>query len=1316
MDNNTVKFADIVNFPSKDATGFSNRYNTNTDELRTILGKIQPNKHIKMTVTKKIDGVSSVVVAFVIEDSKINSDDLRKQIMDNSIKWEWDDEGINFADKDREWHIHALEQYLLPHTRWSQRKKDGSDYFILTSFYTPTQKSIQLPHYFRAEIEDYVLNYYTHVKTQYDRNQVAAICLRTELISGKAEPTSATTWLGHNRKMPTSYKSTTTPAGWSSLLYNLKVSKFAKEVFEKRWRTSQTRIDKLKQYQESGRIPQHLWKKLPQSAEEKDLKGTPRDEFFDTVMKESQEAFESDLKHETPHNKRKRKDKLARTTGSERLFGLLNYLINSQWNSSAIIETGDTFMELQRQQLGLAVLDDYTGIIADAWIQRMRSECGLGDFISTKYPSLILPATRPDSYATRYAKLCEYNAPQGPRELVSHMVHTVPHVLVNGEKTKRIDPGVNTNWLGTLNTDLQEYVQHENGEGFMIIMETHSPRVLAGGNPPPPDIKVLKLKEFLAIPIYPETFRTAFGFWDKKDDKGIVIPNDKMEIYVASNNNETPSAIKFIRFLRAINRDHWYTTDNFKASIRENEEAELWLTPKLIKQHGRSTKPYEPWVITMTPWGVYKNVNGLANSSNSSNLNLGKFYLSDHIVRSGDTFTEYEYYLLWVQYVRNSRVRLMTTPITRGNEETMMTERQKVVCREASLRSYITKPKEEKCRLFLLQYFGIIKFWYLYIMSANEESKKQQWAQMSNIMKQCTMNVVFTTAKKRLPILNPQTKQSRYHLAYGMIEIFEQVALHLHQNDDYLSKFQATIDQMFQSPEHAQLYHTSTQEKAFSYGKIILNPIVQGYNYADENLQSYNAQMTESSQVKTFACDYHISLKCTQHLLRPSAQLYYDNECTVKMKNIMGKSDDIISSWNHQCKKSFPSLPYNLMNWEEDDIFLEFAQINSANGFDEWLRNVAASGASGDTFELLMEHLRDNPFKDALKLIAMRTDIPSNIEAMQRDFSFIDTNIVCKDTANILRYTAKNKQDLQNLFTQYFTTDYAGYTGKCDEVMSKLIPQELKPFIANIILSGAAYMSLPDDDGGYTADSISKAKQIVLTASSQKFTNLQVEQDVIIQASLPSSLLRVLEKKIQADNDFLSQDIEEEVDYESDADLDTGIQQYGSQDISGPYNDIAATEIELEGVESLNELINNDVNLDIDANMRSVNRNKVEDMHTMDLQNIRQSQPQVNTEVEAIMNLFSGDNRMEALMESSVLQTAHLVGEGGYDSDQEEAIQAMKTGNGKYDRKAKFIQFLFSLHANSAYSTQSLKEVVLEHRSKIMQIGKAYCQCKEDVL
>ena len=271
MENNTIKFANIVEFPAKDATGFSNRYNTNTDELRTIFRKIPPNKHIQMTVTKKIDGVSSVVVAFVIEDSKIYSADLRKQITDNSLDWEWDDGAINFAEKDRKWHIHALQQYLLPHTRWSQREKGGSNYFILTTLYTPTQKSIQLPHYFRAAIEDYVLNYYTSVEAEYNNDEVAAICLRTELISGKAEPTSATTWLGHNRKMPTSYRSTTTPAGWSTLLYNLKVSKFAKQVFERKWRTSDARIDKLKQYQESGRIPQHMWKKLPQSAKDKDL-------------------------------------------------------------------------------------------------------------------------------------------------------------------------------------------------------------------------------------------------------------------------------------------------------------------------------------------------------------------------------------------------------------------------------------------------------------------------------------------------------------------------------------------------------------------------------------------------------------------------------------------------------------------------------------------------------------------------------------------------------------------------------------------------------------------------------------------------------------------------------------------------------------------------------------------------------------------------------------------------------------------------------------------------------------------------------------
>ena len=183
----------------------------------------------------------------------------------------------------------------------------------------------------------------------------------------------------------------------------------------------------------------------------------------------------------------------------------------------------------------------------------------------------------------------------------------------------------------------------------------------------------------------------------------------------------------------------------------------------------------------------------------------------------------------------------------------------------------------------------------------------------------------------------------------------------------------------------------------------------------------------------------------------------------------MGNSDDVISSWNHQFKKSFPSLPYSLVNTEEGNIFLEFAQIDSDVGFNDWLYKVAASGTAGKHLELLEEHFRDDAFKDALKLIAMRVDIPSDINAMQQAFRFLDENIVCKDTPNILQYRTKSQQDLQALFTQYFTTDYAkGYTQKCDEAMRKLVPQELKPFIANIILSGADYMSLPDDDGGVT--------------------------------------------------------------------------------------------------------------------------------------------------------------------------------------------------------------------------------------------------------
>merc|ERR1711966_437590 len=97
---------------------------------------------------------------------------------------------------------------------------------------------------------------------------------------------------------------------------------------------------------------------------------------------------------------------------------------------------------------------------------------------------------------------------------------------------------------------------------------------------------------------------------------------------------------------------------------------------------------------------------------------------------------------------------------------------------EESLQEYIRKPKEKKGLDFLLQYFGILKFWYLFAKNEDKYSNdtKRIWMQMSNIMKQCHLNMDFFQHKeKQNKNFNAQTKQSRYSFAANMVDIFKAV-------------------------------------------------------------------------------------------------------------------------------------------------------------------------------------------------------------------------------------------------------------------------------------------------------------------------------------------------------------------------------------------------------------------------------------------------------------------------------------------------------------------------------------------------------------
>ena len=154
----SVKFANMIDFMDPTREGFSNRLNQDKRGLEKILkDKLKSSKTSKISVaaTKKIDGVACVIIAFVSKDAAlIQNLETREKMM----TWDWD----NLTFDNTTWHLQALRACLLPHTIWSKRKHDSGTFALNVCLYTATQKVLMLPHYLRAEIENYIISYYNH--------------------------------------------------------------------------------------------------------------------------------------------------------------------------------------------------------------------------------------------------------------------------------------------------------------------------------------------------------------------------------------------------------------------------------------------------------------------------------------------------------------------------------------------------------------------------------------------------------------------------------------------------------------------------------------------------------------------------------------------------------------------------------------------------------------------------------------------------------------------------------------------------------------------------------------------------------------------------------------------------------------------------------------------------------------------------------------------------------------------------------------------------------------------------------------------------
>ena len=146
-------------------------------------------------------------------------------------------------------------------------------------------------------------------------------------------------------------------------------------------------------------------------------------------------------------------------------------------------------------------------------------------------------------------------------------------------------------------------------------------------------------------PYFPLAFTTAFGYFNEKRDSGIV-----------RNQYTEPSEEEnlFLDLIGRVNGNHFNTVNNVKVWPRKQNDRNLPEGVWLRRQ--RAKNAYEPITLTMLPWGVYKNVNGLALTATLGTRDLVSLYASQNRAPPVSKF------LLWVQYVRSCRARLMCTP------------------------------------------------------------------------------------------------------------------------------------------------------------------------------------------------------------------------------------------------------------------------------------------------------------------------------------------------------------------------------------------------------------------------------------------------------------------------------------------------------------------------------------------------------------------------------------------------------------------------------------------------------------------------------
>lgn len=683
-----VKFLHMVNLPDltdNGQGGFSNRFNMDAAELEAA-GVDFRNRKMRWTATRKVDGVSSMVVAFVMPVNDKTQEALKDCAR---IEWWWDYQansekaGITRETSENAWIRHyggndkerakflevATRAFLLPRTVWSNRYVSNNErYYINVSIYAPNGKCLLLPHYMRAPMEDYCIQYYKSLVrknpsaawiTEVENGKPKVLAFRTEIILGKAEPSDAATFVGKLRKMPSS-KGDKKITSWQSIIHHTAMIHF----------------------------PEHRNKAVQAKLQKKMSENALGGDSDEDLIKELHEEVVDESRNE-----------LSQTTYGKYFF-LLHWFYEAQWSANTVIERDyHHASNLHQHQLGIVVLDDYTSCVRKQWLltitgtpSNRRANCvplPAADAFVTSQPEA--DETPPFFDRIQWLHKSQETSDGGagaginmwsPMRRPTRLMHTVDIVMqaqwANAE-TQTIKKDVED-----LQKKLNLHVSLENGEGFMLVIETEQNSMHR--------TNVFKFKQFLWLPSFPMAFTTAFGYFDTKSESGVqrnphTEPDDKHNL--------------FLELIRSVNVHHFYTVKNMQAwpkkkgaAIPDNSGA--WL------RRSRAGDAYEPLSLTLMPWGVFKNVNGLALTATLGTRDLVSMYASRNEAPPASQF------LLWVQYIRSCRVRLMCTPCI-GEED--MTPRMK--------RQYETQPEiknhhalsdADKMKNMLLQLVGIQLF------------------------------------------------------------------------------------------------------------------------------------------------------------------------------------------------------------------------------------------------------------------------------------------------------------------------------------------------------------------------------------------------------------------------------------------------------------------------------------------------------------------------------------------------------------------------------------------------------------------------------